>query len=257
MWGEIGAAAVSAGANLMGASKSSKSAAKIAAMQIAWERERAQNAIQWGVQDALKAGINPAVAAGAPASTSGINPPMPDTSGYGEAGKSAGTAMQLILADRQTSAQEKVADSEAGKNKAETMESAVRTGLMPKETAVKQMRAETEREAALKQSQLIDAQINRINKLLPGEAQGQAYELAVKAAENRLTQREMKVLDQTGLTLSEWKGLGENVLGVVKDIGRLKYGSHLLNATRPTRSTHDYYNNTGELTGFRVDKNYY
>lgn len=256
-WGAVAGGAIGALGSIFGSKKSSKSAAKIAAMQLAWEREKAQNSIQWGVQDAIKAGINPAVAVNTNSNAGSINPPMPDTKGYSSAGQMLNQGITNAIESKNANSQQKLADTGGVKNMAQALEAEVSAGLKPRETAVKEMDAVTNRLAQENRAREIDATVDRINKLLPGEMQGQAYELAVKAANARLTKREIDTLDNTGLTLDEWKGLGNNILGVVKDVGRLKYGSQLLNATKPTRITHDYYNGMGELTGFRVDKNYY
>lgn len=256
-WGAVIGGALGALGSVFGSKKSSKSAAKIAAMQLAWEQKKAQNSIQWAVQDAIKAGINPAVAVNTNSNAGSINPPMPNTSGYSSAGQILNQGITNAIESKNANSQQKLADTGGVKNMAQALEAEVSAGLKPKETAVKEMDAVTNRLAQENRAREIDATVDRINKLLPGEMQGQAYELAVKSAQKRLTDREMKVLDNTGLTLEEWKGLGNNILGVVKDVGRLKYGSQLLNATKPTRTTHDYYNGMGELTGIRVDKNYY
>ena len=256
-WGALIGGGLGALGSIIGSKKSSKSAAKIAAMQLAWEQAKAQNSIQWAVQDAIKAGINPAVAVNTNSNAGSINPPMPDTKGYSSAGQILNQGITNAIESKNANSQQKLADSGSVKNMAQALDAEVSAGLKPRETAVKEMDAVTNRLAQENKAREIDAIVDRVNAILPGELKGQAYELAVKAAQTRLTAREMKVLDDTGLTLSEWKGLGENVLGVVKDIGRLKYGSHLLNATRPARTTHDYYNGQGELTGIRVDNNFY
>lgn len=85
-------AAIGGGAStfgsIYGANKSAKSAKKVMQMQIAWERERAQNAHQWEVKDLEAAGLNPILSAGGQgAATSGVSGQMPDTSGYGQAGE--------------------------------------------------------------------------------------------------------------------------------------------------------------------------
>lgn len=54
---------ISAGASILGGVMGSNSASQSQANQIAWERERAKNAIQWQVEDMRKAGINPLLAA--------------------------------------------------------------------------------------------------------------------------------------------------------------------------------------------------
>ena len=65
-------------------------------MQIAWERERAQNAHQWEIMDLHAAGLNPILSAGGQgAQTSGVSGAMPDVSGYAKAGEMIGSAIRI------------------------------------------------------------------------------------------------------------------------------------------------------------------
>ena len=96
----IGAGVGSMLGGMFGANSSAAASKEIAQMQIDWERERAKNAHQWEVADLQAAGLNKVLTAnGQGAATGGINPPMPDTSGYQQAGNAiatgANTAMQL------------------------------------------------------------------------------------------------------------------------------------------------------------------
>lgn len=174
---------LSAGAGIFGSKKSSKSAAKIAAMQLAWEREKAQNSIQWGVQDALKAGINPAVAVGAPASAGSINPPMPDTSGYTSAGQqlSAGlrnTADVMINAKAQNTAEE-VAETQGFKNIMEGLESGERTNAIPQ-----QLQNETRNSlTAMANQKAHERNLERQNDLLEQQTVHQYFDNQIKEVE--------------------------------------------------------------------------
>ena len=101
---------------------SGKAAKKAAQMQIAWERERAQNAHQWEVADLKAAGLNPILSAGGQgAMTSAINPPMPDYSGISGISSASSAAKQARTAEKaqKKDAELKDAEIEAVKAKAE------------------------------------------------------------------------------------------------------------------------------------------
>lgn len=67
MWGAI----VSAVAGLASAHSSNKANSAISANSIAFEREKAQNAHQWEVEDLRKAGLNPILSAGGSGASTG------------------------------------------------------------------------------------------------------------------------------------------------------------------------------------------
>lgn len=114
--GMIASAGISAGASLLGASKSQKSAEKLTARQIAWERERAQNAHQWEMADLKAAGLNPALTAGGTgAETSGITGAMPDYSGITEGGKNVANSIEFAI---DQSRKNKLTESEINLNNA-------------------------------------------------------------------------------------------------------------------------------------------
>lgn len=95
-WGEAVAGGLGAISGIYGANKSASSAKQLTQMQMAWERERAQNAHQWEVEDLKKAGLNPIISAGGTgATTSGISGAMPDTSGYNKAVDAINSATTL------------------------------------------------------------------------------------------------------------------------------------------------------------------
>jgi len=96
--GMIASAGITAGASLLGANKSAKAAKELTERQITWERERAQNAHQWEMQDLKAAGLNPALTAGGTgAETSGITGAMPDYSGIAEGGKNVANSIEFAI----------------------------------------------------------------------------------------------------------------------------------------------------------------
>lgn len=88
--GGVGAGLFSGLGSFFGGTETAKTSAAAArentAKQIAWERERATNAHQWEIADLEKAGLNKVLTTnGSGATTSGITPQMPDTTGIKEA----------------------------------------------------------------------------------------------------------------------------------------------------------------------------
>lgn len=171
-------------------------------------REQMQNRIQWSVQDALKAGINPAVAAGAPSNVTGSA--MPNSDLYGGINARANTINAMAnesnaqTANHAMRSQTMLNESNAYKNYTEA-------GLMDRNTAAKEIQAHAAEMQAYARAEEVDAVINRINALLPGEIKGQAMELALKAQQGRLNESELKYLDSVGLTKSQMIMLGNIV----------------------------------------------
>lgn len=123
--GMIASAGISAGASLLGADKSAKAARELTERQIAWERERAQNAHQWEMQDLKAAGLNPALTAGGTgAETSGITGAMPDYSGITEGGKNVANSIEFAI---DQSRKNKLTDSEIRLNDANSSKTAEQT----------------------------------------------------------------------------------------------------------------------------------
>lgn len=253
--GGIAGGALSATGSILGSGASGKTAKKIAKMQLAWERERAQNAIQWGVQDALKAGINPAVAAGSPAQTNSINPPMPDTSGYTSAG-------QALMKGIELTQRQKEVDAEATKDYADALNAEVDAGLKPKETAIREMNAETDRRRQEQDAQESFARVQRIITLLPGETEQQKQQIMQNAMDIALRQNQMpgeiseaqaenKIREMTGglVGLNDIKAIIAGIAG-----GATYHYEQKQNRTSAEKnSRRNYriqnYNSRGKLTG--------
>lgn len=89
------AAAIGAGSNLLGGFLGRSSAADINASNTALQREFAQNAIQWKVADAKKAGVHPLYALGAPTMSFAPNAvgAASDFSDFGRAGQDISRAL--------------------------------------------------------------------------------------------------------------------------------------------------------------------
>lgn len=215
----LGSAAINAAGSIFGANKSAKASKKIAAMQLAWEQQKAHNSIQWSVEDAIKAGINPAVAVNTDSNAGGINPPMPDTSGYTSAGQALAKGIELTQ-------RQKEVDAEATKDYANALNAEVEAGLKPKETAIKEMDAETERRRQQQDAQESFARIQRIMTLLPGETEQQKQQIVQNAIDIALRQEQLpgqkaeaqaenKIRDMTGglLGLNDMKAIITGIAG--------------------------------------------
>lgn len=108
--------------------------------QIDWERERAQNAHQWEVEDLEKAGLNKILTVnGSGATTSGITPQMPDTSGIKSAYEGLGNILQNSIQTAQsiylTQKQGQVADAESALKQAQAINEDYKSGLIDAEKA--------------------------------------------------------------------------------------------------------------------------
>lgn len=201
-----------------------------------------KNRIQWSVEDALKAGINPAVAAGAPSNVTGGA--SPNTSMYEGINARANT-MNAMANESNAQTANHAMRSQTMLNESNAYKNYTEAGLMDRNTAAKEVQAHAAEMQAYARAQEVDAVINRMNALLPGELQGQALELGIKAFNNQLTAREKEVLDKTGLTLSEWKGLGKEALSTV----RMVTGGWLAGGRNIGHSAKEFYNSRGQFTG--------
>lgn len=95
-----------------------KSAKEMQRRQIEWERERAQNAHQWEVQDLRNAGLNPVLSAGGSgAVTGGISAP---SGFFPDLGATFNSAKHADSKVRQTDINEKAVQSQTELNQATT-----------------------------------------------------------------------------------------------------------------------------------------
>lgn len=170
----ITSAAINAWSGNQIAKKNASSAKQVTAQEIAWERERAQNAHQWEVADLEKAGLNPILSAGGSgAITGGITGHVAD---YSPAANSAMAASQQIgetlknavtlqNETNKTNAEVSNLDADTGvKNeKAKTIvpmaESAIQTNnTIQRLNSAKQATEGAQQENLLKHAQLMEAQ---------------------------------------------------------------------------------------------------
>lgn len=117
--------AIGAIGNIIGANKSASTAKAMQNQQIDYNKEVAQNAHQWEVEDLKKAGLNPVLSSGGSgASANGISTPSVDYSGYGQAGgqilNALSTAKTLMNDTQRVENETKTADANVQNTEADT-----------------------------------------------------------------------------------------------------------------------------------------
>lgn len=223
----LGAGLIGGAASAFGAKKAGEDAQKVTAAQIAWERERAQNAHQWEVKDLQAAGLNPILSAGGSgAVTGGISAPMPDRSGYTTAGEkivnSALAAYEISLkkqkndaeVDNLNAATEKT-QTENKLTEAQILTEAERAGLISKQTATEISKQTLNYAAANK----VDTEIKAITAKLQTEIDELKAKIELAKA-NKDVAEQKKLQEQYNTKMQQfsyWFDKGERVARVLTD----------------------------------------
>lgn len=238
-------------AGIYSSNKSAKSAKQNMAAQLAWEQQKAKNAHQWEVEDLKKAGLNPVLSANNGASTGSLTPQMPDTSGYIQAANSGMEAMRLLMDAKKT-------NSESNLNDAKAIKTGVETGLMPKETAIKEYNAVTNRRRQEAEAAEAYAHVQEVMTLLPGKSEQQKQQIfeksmqlavdAVKyASEKKEAEANQQILEMSHGYLS-LKDLKSIAIGIVGGAGYHYEKEKDRNSAKRNHRERTY-NSKGKLTG--------
>lgn len=205
---------LSAAAGLIGGALSGQSARSAQMRQERYTERQMQNAHQWEVEDLKKAGLNPVLSAHSASAVGGAGGQATDFANAINGGITAG-------------AQAQSADSQTQLNSAMAAKAIQETKGLPQQIKNETTKAQASATMASAAAAEVDANINRIKALLPGELKEQGLQIALKAQQGKLNESEMATLEKYGLTKSQMIQLGKMASDIIGDAigGFTKFGT--------------------------------
>lgn len=211
----IGSSLAGAAGGIVGALQSQSAARGMQQRQERYTERQMQNAHQWEVEDLKRAGLNPILSAHSASAVGGAG---------GSIGEGLGSA---ITSGIQAGSQAQLADSQSSLNTAAASKAIQETKNLPQQLKNETTNAQASATMAAAKSAEVEANINRIKALLPGELKNQALEIGLKAQQGKLNASEMATLESFGLTKSQILQLGKMATDVIGDTigGATKFGT--------------------------------